>query len=836
MEPLRITRPTDPQTGLSTEEVQTAEVNRIKEDEAKSYKSIFLQNFFTFFNILNFVLAFLVILTGRYQNMMFLGIVFSNIIIGSIQEIRAKHVLDKLALIHQQKYTALRNGVEEQIPVDEIAMGDILILHSGSQIPVDGVLISGELSLNESALTGESLPVDKFKGDSLYSGCFVNAGAGRMQVVRVAEETYAAKIIHQAKRTTRYPSQLRDSLDSLIKFCTVILIPAGILLFIKSYFVSDAGFNDATLSTVAAMVGMIPEGLVILSSIALALSSIRLAREDVLVQELYCIETLARVDTLCLDKTGTITTGEMSVEKMLYAKGESPERMLQDLADLYDNLEDDNATARSIRACLKDLQPSRKAIRLFPFSSSHKIAAANFEDCSLMAGAYTFMMENPERAILQKIASLAREGFRVIALAKGPVLEELKKGDYELLGLIVISDTIRPDAKQTLEYFEKQGVSLRIISGDDPATVAAIAARAGVEGKWVDLSRVPADQIAQAADEYTIFGRVGPYQKEQLVCALKNQGRTVAMTGDGVNDVMALKEADCSIAMGTGTQAARSVASLVLLDDQFEVLPSILLEGRKVINNIQRTASLFLVKTLFSFMLSILTLFFFEQYPFQPVQLTLISTLGTGLPAFLLTLEPNYRRVEGNFLTNVLSRAFPGALNVTLFICLTRIMQVLFGMSADQFSTACTILAGINALGVLAFVCRPINFRRGALVIMMSVFFVGCLCLFPKLLFLVSVNLWQWIYVIAAGIAIPYCLYRLWLLDWKSIIDKVSSSRFGKLLKRQFGPHSHQAKLMKEQKEFDKMAADLEAERAKDTPKPASSSEDVPSDTSGKNA
>lgn len=777
MQPILLKTRTSLTEGLSDAQAAQREANVQNDHTSKPFSVILRQHVFTYFNVINFILFGLVLFTGSIQNALFMGIVLSNMVIGIVQEVRSRRVLDKLALLHQQKYEVLRSGTWKTVDMDQIVEGDLIRLKSGMQIPCDGVIVKGSCQVNESMLTGESDPLEKGVDQSVYAGCFVVAGSMEMQAALVGDHTYMASILHETKKARRYPSQLRDSLNSIITFCSWIIFPAGILLFARLFFFNDQPLNTAILSTVAAMVGMIPEGLVILTSIALASASVRLARIDVLVQELYCVENLARVDTLCLDKTGTITSGEMEVTELIPWNNVSSQQMQNALQQLYGVLEDDNATARAIRAwneAHKTDQQPRTASKLFPFSSATKCAGAVIGDQTLMAGAYSFLFEKEDPEVLARIEELASKGLRVLALASAEPVDKLSRGNWNLLGLVVIQDKLRPNAAEIISYFEKQEVQVKIISGDMARTVAAIAAKAGVQGKWIDMSTVSQEQIPEVMKNYTIFGRVTPFQKKEMVEALQQQGRTVAMTGDGVNDVMALRQADCSIAMGSGSQAARSVASLVLLDDQFDALPQVVDQGRRVINNIQRTASLFLVKTLFSFGLTLMTLFWLQSYPFVPIQLTLTSFIGTGLPGFILTFEPNYARVKGNFMASVLSRAIPGAAAVILAISAAGILRQSGWMAMDEASyhTVCTILTGINALGVLYLVCRPLNRLRGLLLAAMAVLFAGAIILFPTLFMAVRLS-WPLLALCAVlGLGEWWLLNVLSRLDWYGMLKK----------------------------------------------------------------
>ena len=705
---------------------------------SKSYKEIIKQHVFTLFNGINVVLAIFVFFTGSYRNMLFMITVILNMLIGLFQEIRSKHMLDKLSLLHQPKIHVIRNDTEIELNIQDIVVDDVLVLYAGDEIGVDGHIISGSIECDESMLTGESDAVYKKEKDILLSGSFVVSGKCWMHVDKVGQDTYAYSILKHAKRFKRYPSQLRDSIDTIIKWCTYILIPLGCALFIKQLIKTN--YTTATLNTVAAVVGMIPEGLVFLTSVALAISAYKLGKQDVLVQELYCIETLARTDTLCLDKTGTLTQGKLSVCHV-----EENENIDGILGDMMQALPDDNATATAIRNYFK-ARDYKKVVSYLPFSSQRKYSSVTFEDGEYKLGAYSYIAKEIDSKVEEHIESYTSQAMRVIVLIKGDVV----------LAYICLRDELRDDAKDTLNFFKKQGVDIKLISGDDPKTVEALARKAGFTSKSIDMSTVK--NVDSVVDSYSIFGRVTPEQKKELVLALKKRNKTVAMTGDGVNDVMALKEADCSIAMGSGSQACKSVASLVLLKDQMNALPAILYQGRCVINNIQRTASLFLVKTLFSVGLSLLTLICLKNYPFKPIQLTLISALATGIPSFVLTLEPNGNKVKGNFLQNVISKALPGAICVICSVIGVSILDHFVKISPGEYSTMCTILAGVNALMVLIRVCVPMTLLRKILVTIMCMIFIGSMILCQNFFYIVHLRWYEIIYVILNICLIPYIL------------------------------------------------------------------------------
>lgn len=712
--------------------------NTVEAIISKSYREIIQQHVFTLFNGINVILAIFVFFTGSYRNMLFMITVILNMLIGLFQEIRSKHMLDKLSLLNQAKIHVLKDNQEVEVYIQDVEEKDILVLHAGDEICCDGHILSGNIECNESMLTGESDAIYKKENDTLLSGSFVVSGKCYMMADKVGQDTYSYSILKHAKRFKRYPSQLRDSIDTIIKWCTYILIPLGCALFIKQLIKTN--YTTATLNTVAAVVGMIPEGLVFLTSVALAISSFKLAKQDVLVQELYCIETLARTDTLCLDKTGTLTQGKLSVCHV-----EALEKVDGIIGDMMQALPDDNATAVALRTYFNK-QNHNKVISFVPFSSQRKYSSVTFEDGEYKLGAYSYIAKNKSIRVEKQIEEYTKQAMRVVVLMKN---------DF-VLAYICLRDELRPDAKDTLNFFKKQGVDIKLISGDDPKTVQALAKKAGFESESVDMSCV--QDVESVVDSYSIFGRVTPEQKKELVLALKKRNKTVAMTGDGVNDVMALKEADCSIAMGSGSQACKSVASLVLLENQMNALPVILYQGRCVINNIQRTASLFLVKTLFSIGLSLLTLVCLKNYPFKPIQLTLISALATGIPSFILTLEPNGSIVKGDFLKNVFSKAIPGAVCVILSVIGVSIVGHFVPVSSSQYSTMCTILAGVNALVVLIRVCVPMTTLRKTLVVVMCSIFLCAMVLFKHFFYIVNLTWYQVVYVVINICLIPYIL------------------------------------------------------------------------------
>ncbi|MDE6758385.1 MAG: HAD-IC family P-type ATPase [Clostridia bacterium] len=705
--------------GLNDAQIEERELrgltNRVDNSISKSYLKIFTTNIFTLFNLLNIFLACLIIIfNGQIKNMLFAGIAMINLVIGIIQEIRSKKALDKLSLVSAPSIEAVRNGQIVEISTDEIVIDDIIILKQGSQIPTDCIVVGGECEANESLLTGEQDDIHKGLGDKLMSGSFVQSGKCRARVIAVGEDTYASKLMSEAKKFKKSKSELMRSINWIIRIATIIIFPLGILMFVTNmkHATSTSG---AVTSTVSSIIGMIPEGLVMLTSVALALGIIRLAKKRTLVQDLYSIEALARVDVLCLDKTGTITEGSMQVESVhVYSsKFGSPDDIM---ANMVKALGTNNAT---FEACAEYFSSNEtyKVSKLMPFSSARKWSGVTFnEQGTFIVGAPEFVLKDRYSLVERNVNEYAMEGYRVLVLISTP--EQLQDGNMdtskmELVALIVLSDKIRSTAAATFEYFEQQGVQLKVISGDNPLTVSKVAERAGMKNaeKYVDASvdlDTP-DKIFEAAEKYTVFGRVSPSQKKELVAALKAHGHTVGMTGDGVNDVMALKEADCSIAMASGSDASRNVAQLVLLDSDFSSLPSVVSEGRRVINNIERASSLFLVKTTFSAVLSLLLIIFqFSTYPFEPIQLTLINALFVGVPSFILALEPNDRRVKGNFLSKVFKRALPAGLTVAFAIILICGMYNDIGFDVSpQISTMSVYITASVSFIVLVQVCMP---------------------------------------------------------------------------------------------------------------------------------
>ena len=715
----------DPATGLSTEQVELRRAsgwsNREAVSNLRSEKEIILRNVLTFFNLVFIILAVVLVFAGSsVKNMAFLVIVVINTVIGCVQEIRAKRAVEQLTLVAAQSVRTLRDGQVQPVRSDQLVRDDIVIFTPGDQICADGTLREGELQVNESLITGEADVIIKKPGDSLLSGSFVVAGRGKVQLTAVGEDAFAAKLSREAKQDPHAAkSEMMNSLDKLIRVVGIALIPIGIILFHQEYSTLKLGLTESAEATVAALVGMIPEGLYLLTSIAMAVSAMKLTKQRVLVQDMNCIETLARVDVLCVDKTGTITEPKMEVEEVMPLEGTSPERLETLLTALYGSAEPDNDTARALQEMFAGESPWREIQRI-PFTSAAKWMGAVFDgQGAYLAGAPEVLMGSRFYEIADEVEPWASTGYRVLLIAGydgDPVPGALNEELVEPAALIALTNRIRPEAPETFRYFARQGVSVKVISGDNPATVSDVARRSSIEGaeNYIDANELETEEdFLNAVEQYTVFGRVTPDKKRSLIRALRAQKHTVAMTGDGVNDVLAMRQADCGIAMASGAQAASQVAQLVLLDSDFSAMPGIVGEGRRVINNIQRAATLFLVKNIFSLGLSLISFFTNWAYPLVPLHLSVISALTIGVPSFFLAMEPNYERVSGRFLAGVLRRAFPGGLTNIFVVLAAQAYMAVFGLSLEQTSTICAAILGAVGLLVLFQVCKPFDkFRR----------------------------------------------------------------------------------------------------------------------------
>lgn len=684
-------------------------VNIYTEVGTKTVSEIVKENVLTLFNIINVVLAIAVICVGSFKNLTFIIIITINTLISIIQELRSKRTLDKLKVVAASKVHVIRNSIEKEIGINEIVLDDIIKVEIGNQIVVDSIIKDGEVEVDESFITGEADTVFKRKGDMLLSGSFIVSGKAICQVEHIGYDNYTAKISSDTKYIKAVSSEIMRSLNKIISTISFLIVPVGVLLFSRQMYIEGNTVSQAVVSTVAALIGMIPEGLVLLTSTVLAVSVIRLSQRKVLVQDLYCIETLARVDTLCLDKTGTITEGKMEVMAEVFVEDINISEII---GNINYNLGDNNPTA----VALLDKYGKSDTFEIvdkMPFSSAKKYSGIALKDKAYVVGAAEFILKKDDK-FLKKVEEYTNE-YRVILLA-----EALNKqlDNVRPLALLLLQDKIRSDANETLQYFREQGVTLKIISGDNPHTVYGIACRAGFKenAKIVDATTLVTDQdILDAAWEYDIFGRVTPEQKKKLVLALQHLGHTVAMTGDGVNDVLALKKADCSIAMASGSDSTKNVSQLVLLDSNFSSMPYVVAEGRRTINNIEKSSSLFLVKTIYATLLAIIFIFIDMPYPFIPIQLSLASTVTVGIPSFILALQDNYDLVQKHFLKRVLKRAVPPAFTIIINILVVFIASKLFNFTYEQTSTLSAVITGYVAFMLLFKTCLPFNKLRIAL-------------------------------------------------------------------------------------------------------------------------
>ena len=719
-------------TGLTAAEVEArvadGRVNRDTDVKTKSVGQIVATHAFTLFNAVNLAIAALIFLTGQYRNMLFLTIVGANLVIGVFQEVRSKRMVDKLTIMTQQEVCVLRDGAEARIAPSELVVDDLMRLGHGDQVPADCEDVEGNVYCDESLLTGESMPIAKKPGDALYSGSFIESGSLLARVTKVGRDGYAAKINAEAKYVKEVKSEILATLKAIIRMGTFLLIPLGLGLFLRTFFMEGTSVSDAILQSSSAVLGMIPQGLVLLTSSVLAIATTRLGSRGVLVQQSYCVETLARVDTLCLDKTGTITSGEMEVANVQPAEGVGKAEAVDAFAAVSAaNGADANETARALIEYARERAagvPEAFARRV-PFSSARKYSGCVLEDGrALVMGAAQFVLGEKRMAEADALCGGFDDIERRMVVCECDGFDDADAllGEPRLLACAGIRDKIRDTAPATMAYFLEQGVELRVISGDDPRTVSAIAAMAGVPhaDRYVDASTLSTpEELDAAVDEARVFGRVTPQQKRELVKALHRRGRTVAMTGDGVNDILALREADCSVSMASGSAAARNVSEIVLADNDFAHMPEVVAEGRRSINNLQRSASLFLVKTVFTAVLALICIFV-PPYPFIPIQMSLISTVVIGVPSFVLALEPNHERVRGNFLANVLSKSLPASAAIVAFLFLELMLGRLLGHTFREISTVCMYIAIVVGLALIYRISVPLTTLRKLLLAAMA--------------------------------------------------------------------------------------------------------------------
>ena len=755
-EPLRRPVPvleTNPETGLSSAQAQdrmdAGWGNLPIDPPGKTVGQIIKSNIFTYFNMLFFVLAAFVLVFGTWQNAMFLGVVFANIAIGIVQELRSKRTLDKLTLLTAPHGFVIRDGRQRKIPTSEMVRDDIVVFSAGSQIYADAVVVSGECSANEALITGEADEIKKTPGSELLSGSFVVSGECRARLTQVGADSYANRLTLEAKEAKPpQQSEMMRSLTRLVQVIGIAIIPLGVLMAVKEIVWLGRSVSDGVVATVASLIGMIPEGLYLLTSMALAAGVVRLAQKKTLVHDMGCIETLARVDVLCVDKTGTVTENKMTVEDVVPL---CPDRFEEGdirliMADYVGAMRADNDTMAALRRYFTG-EVKQQAIIAVPFTSARKFGGVSFhEDETYLLGAPDVLLGERYGKYAAQIDAYSAKGCRVLLLAlyDGQPDDEVLDAEMLPISLILLSNKIRAEAPDTFKYFAEQGVAIKVISGDNAMAVSEVAKRAGIKGaeSYVDARTLETDEdIAAAVEKYTVFGRVTPDQKRRFVRALKAAGHTVAMTGDGVNDVLALKEADCSIAMASGSDAASQVSHIVLLESNFAAMPSVVAEGRRVINNIERSAALFLVKNIFSFSLAVISLIFTLPYPVTSAQMSLVSALTIGAPGFVLAMEPNTARIKGKFLPNVIYRALPGGLTDLILVLGVILFCMVFKVGENMMSTVCAIILNIVGLMVVHYTCKPYNLLRKAMMTGLTVAFVFCVLLLPQLFTLTSLDL-----------------------------------------------------------------------------------------------
>lgn len=759
--------------GLTRIEVE----NRIRDNKVnydtsvktKSIRDIIISNSFTLFNIINILLALLLVIVGSYKNTLFVFIIIINSLISIIQEVRSKRELDKLKVIASNSVLVLRDGIEEEIHINDIVLDDIIIFNNGNQVVVDSIVVDGEVEVNESFITGEAKTIYKKKGDKLLSGSFIVSGRCLAEVEHVGLDNYVAKISSNTKYSKPVSSEIMRSLNRIVSTISFIIVPVGILLFSSQYSASN-NFNEAITSTVAGIIGMIPEGLVLLTSTVLAVSVIKLSKKKVLVQDLYCIEMLARVDVACLDKTGTITEGKLEVVRDISFNN-------RDISYIISNINGASIDSNPTALALLDKygkSNDKKVEEVIPFSSSRKYSGVKFSDITYVVGAPEFILKDNYKKY-EKIISPYLEDYRVLMVG------EYKKNiiDTKLVGLILIQDKIRESAPSTIEYFKKQEVDLKIISGDDARSVLSIAKRAGFSDDTLAINAtvLETDQdILEAVSKYSVFGRVTPDQKRKFILALQKLGHSVLMGGDGVNDVLALKEADASVAMNSGADAAKNVSQLILLDSDFSSIPDIVAEGRRTINNIERSASLFIVKTIYTFLLVFLFINTKSRYPFIPIQLSLLSTLTIGIPSFVLALEFNNNRVKSGFLLNVIKEALPTSVLIVFNILIIYLLGMIFSISSNEISTMCVIISVFIGFMHLYNICNKNNIiHRLLIVVLVGVFLISYI-FFKEFFSFTNISITMGIIIVLLVIESVY-LYKYFICGLDKLIYFIKSGK-----------------------------------------------------------
>lgn len=751
-------------SGLTSQEVseriQNHQVNEPVDPGTKTNKDIIKGNLLTYFNMIFLILVVLVCVAGSFRSLTFLPVVIGNALIGIIQEIRARDTLAKMKLINAPHTKVIRDGKKKKIMSEQLVVDDLAIFTAGDQIPADAVITSGSVKVNESLLTGESDEIEKGKNGRLLSGSFIVSGECRAVIEKVGKDSYISRLTLEAKSEKKQElSEMIRSINNLIKWVGIVIIPIGIILFYQGYFVNKESFSESIVSMVAAVIGMIPEGLYLLTTIALAVSTMRLAKQSVLLHDMKSIETLARVDVLCVDKTGTITENTMSVSDIISASDMAADLVTEAAKELSDKgwtetlaqfcmaMTADNITMKSLKAFFKDKSDvkMRKPDSITSFSSEVKYCGATYKEEAYILGAPDAVLGDAYDNYSDKLSELQSKGYRILAFGSydGVVDGKPLTGTFTPLGFITLTNPIRKQAKKTFQYFDNQGVSVMVISGDNPETASEVAAKAGIKNaeKYIDARKLKnTADIDMAVRKYTVFGRVTPKQKKQIVNSLKKQGHTVAMTGDGVNDILALRDADCSVAFSSGSDAAAQAAQVVLLDSDFAHMPSVVMEGRRVVNNVQRSASLFLVKNIFSLLMSLFAAVLMVTYPLEPSQISLISMFNIGIPAFFLAMESNGNRIEGKFLKNVFLKALPAGLTDALAIAALVVCGKVFGLPSEDIATAATMLLAIVGFMILFKISVPLNKYRGTVLVCNMIAFVLCAVVLNELFAIKSMS------------------------------------------------------------------------------------------------
>ncbi len=784
-----------PETGLSTLQVQERAENGLLnvaiQPPSKTVGQIVAGNLLTYFNIIFFSLAACIIAVGSWLNLTFMPVVIANILIGIIQELRAKKTLDKLTILNTPKGVVVREGLTKTLNVEELVRDDVVILATGNQIYADAVVVAGECLVNEALMTGEADEIKKCVGDELMSGSFIVSGSVRARLTQVGRDSYVSRLTLESKKSGgKKQSEMMRSLTTLVKWIGITLIPIGVALAVKEIVWLQQSVESGVVHTVGALVGMIPEGLYLLTSMALAAAVVRLAQRKTLVHDMNCIETLARVDTLCVDKTGTITENKMIVEDIVLL---CEDRFIADdirmiMSDYVYAMRDDNDTMAALRRYFNG-ERSQTAIETLPFSSKNKYGGVSFhEDETYVLGAPDVILGERYGEYQELIEKYSKKGCRVLLLAlyDGKLSDMTLSAELMPLSLVLLANKIRKNAPETFRFFSEQGVCVKVISGDNPLTVSDVAKRAGIENaeRYIDARELDTDKkLFAAALEYTIFGRVTPDQKRKLVRAMKSAGKTVAMTGDGINDVLALKEADCGVAMASGSEVACQVSHIVLMNSNFASMPSVVMEGRRVINNIERSASLFIVKNIFSFVMALISLAFTFPYPVTPAQLSLVSTLTIGIPSFILAMEPNNSLVKGKFMRNVFYRALPGAFTNIILIVGVMLFYYAFDFPSEEMSTICAIIMGVVGLMVLHKACTPYNNIRKILMVGMTLVFT-IMVLFFRQYFTLSELDFSSKLVMAVFVLLAYPLMKTLTMGLNMLSESLSAARKRRLKKQ----------------------------------------------------